>query len=416
MRLKIVHTCCAASALMWVFHILPAQPVHSPYTAQEVGEFIENTLPNHAGIGHIGIALPQSGHIQGLQPALLGREKLTRIYFGIASDIRQVRSQTTLLNYNSTKLGAVVCSFPLRTARWGIRIGLSPHTEANYNIHLSGLSAGRPGSSSNHRITGEGGINKAHIAQGIHLGKGLHLGAELSYYFGAIHKVDRIDIVGDDASGLGLESDDRYSFSGLGYTIALHYGYEISEERRLSIGTTLTPFSQLSRRKTTDVSRFLISNDEPLIGSLQTLSLADKYTLPLEIRLGLGYQVGSTWNVGLDTQMRSFSNSGYRNSWRLATGTVYTPEARSLKYFKRLPYRFGISWEQLPYKVESGLLQDISVYLGSTFPLRSGGQIGIGLRLGSRGETTSSTFSERYIQIYTGTTLSSKWFVKRKYN
>ena len=236
-----VHRYCAFFAILWMSAVVSyAQPVQSPYSAQEVGEFIENTLPHHAGMGHVGVALPQPYHIQGLQPALLAQASLTRLYLGVASDMRQLRGSEGLsLRYNSTNFGYVMFSFPIKAGRWGLRVGLSPYTQLNYRMYLSDLPVAASDSRSDHRLEGRGGINKAHLAQGFSLGKGLHIGAELDYYFGSVRRSDFITIKGEDATGFGIQNEDRHSYRGLGYGLALHYSRKIGDARTLSVGATL---------------------------------------------------------------------------------------------------------------------------------------------------------------------------------
>ena len=182
-------------------------------------------------------------------------------------------------------------------------------------------------------------------------------------------------------------------------------------------GLRLCPPVSLRRNVSLLVSRSRISDGLPFGGASTTSLTRDRYRLPLELRLGVGYQVDDRWAMGLDVQRRSFaSSSTYKSIWRLATGVTYVPQRRALSYFKRLPYRFGLSWEQLPYRISNHSLQDLSAYLGSALLLRRGAQIDFGMRFGLRGKSTQETLEERYIQVYIGSTLVSRWFVRQKYD
>lgn len=393
------------------------QAVYSPYTAQEIGEFIENTLPHHAGMGHVGIATPQKHHIQGIQPALLSIGGLTHIHFGVVSDLRQIQGRSDRLRYGDTHLGSALFSLPLKADTWGLRIGLSPYTQMNYRIQLHHPPSQTNTKSSQHNLQGKGGIHRAQIAQGLRLSQRLHIGTEAHYYFGALYKSDYVVIMGEDISAFGTHHEDRYSYRGWGYRLGLYYSYPLSKVRRLSLGAALAPSTQLQR----DVSRTISRRrtlDEAEIGTSYSIPLSkDPYKLPTTWQIGIGYQVTDKWNWGMDIQQRIFgSGSSYHNALRVATGLTYVPKFLALQYLKRLPYRIGFSWEQLPYATINKRIHDLSTYLGTSLRLRSGAQIELGTRIGFRGKNTDHTFAERYLQLYMGTVFTNRWFVKEKYN
>ena len=103
------------SLTVWLGVSVWAQPVHSPYTAQEIGEFSSAVLATNLGMGQVGVALEAPGSAYGsdpyvLQPALLSSNVLTQLYLGMSSDLRRVRSLAQQRRYSGIQLGLVLLS------------------------------------------------------------------------------------------------------------------------------------------------------------------------------------------------------------------------------------------------------------------------------------------------------------------
>ena len=395
--------------------LLCGQPVHSPYTTQEIGEFIDHTSATHVGMGQVGVALASSP-LQMVQPALLSYNRLTHIYFGLVSDMRQVKSPQSKTQSDAVQIGVLAMSFPLLYDRWGLRLSLSPYTQVNYHLERESSTADVLSARISHRLSGSGGIDRLSLAQGLRLSSSLHVGVSLAYYFGSIRREDFLFTSEDRFSDFGVNYEERIYYQGLGYELGVYYTIPLSEARSFNLGAILSPSTRLEQSMQTLVTRGLSNFAGTQIGTpLSTESPVADYMLPWVWKLGLGYQHKETWQIGLDMHS-SFFSSSYRNSWRLALGFSYLPDQMSLSYLKRIPYRVGVSGEALPYSLSGATLQDLSAYLGSSLRVRNKAQLDVGLRMGIRGLSSSNRFEEQYLQLHIGTTLSNQWFIRPKYD
>ena len=399
-----------------------AQPVSSPYTAQEIGEFSSSVLATNLGMGQVGVALMAPGSVYGsdphlLQPALLSSNLLTQIYFGMSSDTRTVRSLSQQQRYNNIQLGVVVLSVPIISKQWGLSLSLLPYTQMNYYIQRRADVENTSSIETTHNLEGQGGLNRFSLAQGVRITDAFRVGCALSYYFGYTERTDVLVVEEENLSDFATQYIDHNNYQGLGYELGLFYSFSLSDKQHLNIGATISPSTSLRQQMISSLNRRLsnIPTANVLEGLSRTQTL-DPYPLPLSWRIGLGYQVENNLNIGLDLHRMQHNGSSYRNTWQTGIGCTYLADPMSLKYLRRIPYRVGFSWTQLPYSLSGVLVEDWSTYFGSSLRVRNRTQLDIGLRLGTRGQTSGHNFQEQYVQLYVGTTLNNKWFIQTKYD
>src|SRR6185295_15396646 len=101
------------------------------------------------------------------------------------------------------------------------------------------------------------------------------------------------------------------------------------------------------------------------------------------------------------------------NSWRLAVGSLFTPNERSIKsYFGTISYRLGFHYEQTYLQVNSSQLNQMGVSVGLGFPFkRSAAMLHITAEAGKRGTTKNKLIEESYVKLSLGFTLNDRWFV-----
>ncbi len=408
----------ALSLCMWLFFFATAhsQPVQSPYTAYGIGERLDYTLPHHLGMGKVGVALRQDEHINGIQPALLAQNHLTYLQLGVAGETRQIRGQNSTRNYSGVKLGALTLAFPLKINVWGIRMGLAPYSEVAYRIRLGDVKHNNEQITTEHTLTGQGGLNRLHLAQGVRLLNGVYVGVELGYYFGFIEKSDFVTVNSHDPAKIGATYTTKENYTGLDYAASICLSQTLTPKQQLSFGLVFQPSTNLQHTLNTTISHNLTEKTAAVQDSTLTINTDQStYQLPGTWRIGVGYSVTKKFMLGLDIQRHTQTTANNaQSSWRVGLGTSYTPQAGSLNYFARLPYRLGLSWEKLPYPL-TPQLQDISAYIGTSLRLQRYNKIDIGLRAGSRSTQTQHAFREHYLQIHISTTLANKWFLREAY-
>ena len=94
----------------------------------------------------------------------------------------------------------------------------------------------------------------------------------------------------------------------------------------------------------------------------------------------------------------------------------YTPDISSnTSLLRRLPYRFGLSYKQLPYQVRGINLSETGVSAGFSLPLNRSGlsDMHLGLSVGQRGTLKDNLVRERFFRVNLGFTLSENWFFRQ---
>ena len=108
-------------------------------------------------------------------------------------------------------------------------------------------------------------------------------------------------------------------------------------------------------------------------------------------------------------------------------GAEYIPNKNSVgkeNYHKRIAYRFGVSYQNMPLLINGVNINDYSASFGVSFPLRKfkferelfGSTINIALQAGRRGSLSNNLVQDDYIKVNFGFTLNDKWYIKRKFD
>ncbi|HOS85445.1 MAG TPA: hypothetical protein PK199_11055, partial [Bacteroidales bacterium] len=101
-------------------------------------------------------------------------------------------------------------------------------------------------------------------------------------------------------------------------------------------------------------------------------------------------------------------------------GFEIIPNKRATNYFKKIPYRIGIQYNELPivYTFDSQQLQpvDFGISFGSEFLLKqTANSLAVSLIAGKRGDmSVSNSLQEMYGIVKLQINLKETWFLQRK--
>ena len=134
--------------------------------------------------------------------------------------------------------------------------------------------------------------------------------------------------------------------------------------------------------------------------------------------------------IGLDarfqkwTDFKNFngSNENLGDQIKIIFGGELTPEATSVtSYFKRVTYRFGLSYENTPYQIANAdgqfnQVNDFGINLGWTMPVSRISNLDFAFTYGVRGNVDDTLIREQYFRFHLGVTFNDRWFIQRRYN
>jgi len=409
---------------------------NSPYSRIGLGD----TRGNYGGVrqlgmGGAGLAAPNTGNVNDLNPALLVYTPRTTWEATFNAQVQTVRNATASSRAGSGTLGYLALAVPLNK-RWGASIGLRPYSSVDYQASSYGSVNGDPTSSAYKQYTGSGGLSEAYLATGIHVFRDFNLGGSASYLFGTITQSEGTAISTPTFAAQQLVvANEQLRYSDFLFRAAAHYRHQFGKKVNLNLAAVQTFQANLkaSRQRTTEQQD---ANGAAMGSVVQLSDDSGTSTVPAASQVGISLDNGSNWSVSADgawqqwSKYKTFSTisvQNLRDTWRVGAGGEYTPDPSSVDhYFQRVTYRVGLSLAQMPYSPLGRNLYDRAVHWGFAFPLPTATAlestvISLGFAYGVRGNTDYlygsggvSNVQETYVRMQVGATLSNRWFIKRR--
>jgi hypothetical protein len=370
----------------------------SIYSRHGIGLLRYRDAVRSVGMGGIGLAITDSVYAYFLNPATMTRLNFTRIQ----GDILYERASINLRDGSGLLQDANVNSFsfaiPVKRG-YVLAFGVQPYSRSEFEFNRSKNDSV---DSYEEVFRGTGGINEFFLAFAATLGP-VHAGLTSDFYFGRINRVWRVnftsqdlrnteDVVNNHVTGIGLHLGAQTQLG------KLMLGAAAGLPSRLSVGTELTTVTGF----TSDTSE-------------------SKVKLPLWWGVGVAYAPNRHWLLGADWRTQRWSTVkpeelfGERgaDSFDLGFGVEITPSFDPLNgYFKRVSYRVGGAFRQLPYEEPAGKkIQEWTATLGFGLPFTGGyNRIDLSLEVGKRGSLSSNVAEENIVMIRAAIVGSERWF------
>lgn len=243
--------------------------------------------------------------------------------------------------------------------------------------------------------------------------------------------------------GLGESSDTiQYTLSEIkeylktGTGIYFNAGFALDVRSKIG-GANLFSVDRTFTDGTVVNSDTLINDNS---GSL-TLPPAFHFGLSLDKPLALGRKANgdkkqATWTIGTDISLTNWSlyaeddkTLGYKNTFAAILGGSVTPDydtydnrdlSNVRKYFRRVIYRGGFSYSQLPFAVSGERYDEIGINFGVSMPLgaftvrRTPKYINLAFGYGTIGKSSDTSIREQYYKASLSLTVTDKWFRRTK--
>lgn len=409
---------------------------NSPYSRLGLGDYQGNLGGvRQLGMGGTGIAAPNTGNVNELNPALLTYTPRTTWEAAFNGEVKTTRTATAFHRTGSGSVGYLALAVPLNR-RWAGALGLKPYSSVAYDATTTGAVNGDPAATAFKQYHGTGGLSEAYLASGIHVLRDLNLGGSVSYLFGTIDQTVGTAISTSTLAARQLVVDEeQLRYSDFLFRAAAHYRHKVTKDLNLNLGAVYSFATNLRATRTRtedqrDVNGATISTVTQLSNDV-----GNTY-VPAQTQAGLSIDNSRNWSASVDgsyqqwSQFRPYSQlstTSLTNTWRGAAGGEFTPDPGSVDhYFQRVTYRLGVSLAQMPYAPQGENLYDRALYWGFGFPLPTGTPlesttISLGFALGQRGNTnyvvgnaSSSNVRETYLRMQLAATLGNRWFIKRR--
>lgn len=414
---------------------------NSPYSQYGLGVLSDQSQGFNRGMNGLGVGMRFSNQVNTLNPASYSAvDSLTMIFdaglSGQVTNFKEVGTDGRLkkINANNSDFEYIVGSFRL-LPKVGFSFGLLPFTNIGYNYSSSrtvGTDAeGQPSSRSTETHSGSGGIHQAFVGAGWNFHKGFSAGANFSYLWGSYDR--NVSIVNSDAY---VNSVTR-TYSAVVRNYKLDFGLQWEHKWDKDNVTTVGLTYGLGHSLNSDPELITsIVNPQTGVASNDTMTVRDGLHLPSSFALGLSWTHRKSVTVGVDYSLQKWGGCDYpvldvntgkyqkvggmlldRHKITLGAQWLPDPNPISRKFFKRINYRFGVSYNT-PYIKVNGQdgPKEYSVSAGFGIPIVNGWNNRSILNISAQWVKASAKdmITENTFRINVGLTFNERWFMKWK--
>jgi hypothetical protein len=412
------------------------QAANSPFSTFGIGEPYGNALIHNQGMGGIGVSQPQFWFINNQNPALLVYNYQTTFQAGVVGENRKITSDTISQQGFNGNLNYLVTAFPLKRGKWTNAIGLMPFTSVNYKIFYEDQVRDNNDVVVDTvfvREQGSGGLSQLYWAHGIRLHPDWSVGLKATYIFSSIDTDYSNQLANPNQQTTFIVGINEQTYvRDFQFTTGLSYSKDslLNGDYRLSAGLVYSFGSNLRAERTSVIERRNTSGN-PITSDTLVTQRGTLY-LPPSFALGASFSNGQKWSVGVEYSTQDWSKfkslnsedeDGLDKAWKVALGGEYTPDQLAFdKFFKRITYRAGVSFENYPFSIENpdnpnkfNQVKDFGINFGLSIPAGRS-SLDMAFRVGKRGNQSETILEETYWKIYFGITFNDQWFIRRKFD
>jgi hypothetical protein len=396
---------------------------NSPYSILGVGDLQSTAFSMNEGTGGAGVSAGNIMQINGLNPALLVRNRYTAFEFAGTMQYKDLTAAGGSQQDLAANLSHIALSFPI-TAKWSSGVSLKPHSYVDYNTNSSSLVAGT-NYPSVYSFSGKGAINRVAWTNGFAIGKYINVGFDLFYLFGNIEKSSQVTLVtGSEDNSVGVkEKLNLKNVSGRG---GASFRLPVKKDKMyVNVGGTYTygNFLYAKRSAVYELSRDSFTDTSYRPDTLQK-GVKGYVDMPSQYRIGASFELPFKLLVSADyeyTDWDAFKSFGSVESNQVAStgrvylGVDYIPKFnRSLRYLDQVSYRAGANFGPSYYAPNGNQINETSFSLGLGLPIGRGGASALSLAFtgGERGVVSANTLRERFYRMTVAWAFADRWFEK----
>ncbi len=403
---------------------LIGQSIKSPYSVIGIGDLNFNGLVQNQGMGELGIGYTSRRSINLQNPAWLYRNALSTFQVAIEGEYRSFATSEATEGGTSAGLRYISFAMPLVNNRLSTSFGVLPFSTVNYNLVSRDIE---PESNVEYQVdyNGNGGLTQVYWSNGLRVTKSLGVGLKIRYVFGSIDNENIVSINDENLTALYTSAFvENHTFSDFNFTGGISYRKDILKNHVINAGATYDFSAILSGNRDELMQRRNINNQ---VLRTDTLVLDEpvNFNLPNTFAFGLSFEQINKYTFGVDIRMQDWQESGgfegqnttYQKTIKFSAGGEFIPQFDDVnKYFNRVVYRAGFSYEQLPYLVKDVKLNDFGINFGGSFPVGGISSLDFALKIGQRGTLDNDLVRERYFRFVFGATVNDRWFIRRRYD
>lgn len=396
---------------------------NAPYSRFGIGELRNGNSTLLKGMANLTSAYANPFNVNTDNPASYASLKLVTYEAGGEGSTRTILSGNNSAGTGSAALSYISIGVPVGK-HGGFAFGLRPFTRVYYRMNdsldLEGLGP------SLKTYSGDGGTNLAFLG-GAYEYKGFSLGANVGYLFGTIRNSVLLQKQYDTVNAYNSDFSTYTKIGGIYYKLGAQYETKLNKDLKLRVGATAALSQSLNASQDNYALLWRYSGASTIFDTATVANNVKGHVkMPMTYSAGAQLLGKDKWMVGIDynaTQWNDFRKFGdikdsVSNSYRIALGGEYTPDALSLyHYLQRITYRLGFYYGKDLLSLRGTDINYYAVTVGASLPFRrTQDRLHLGMELGRRGTKSNGLIQENFFKFYLGISLNDRWFVKRRYD
>ncbi len=354
------------------------------------------------GMGGAGIGVSETLTLNALNPAANDIRGITSL--SVQFEYEFVNSQsdvgkTNTLNGNASGLQFM---FPLKKYLTFISMVRSL-TSSRYMLNTVQYS---DSARYTRTIEGNGGLSAVALGVQYKYKDLVSVAGLINYNFGSINEIWKLEF--DDSE----YQDSKDSYNSHLSSVSYDLGLLVKPGRRWSVGLLYRTGCDLDQR--TDVQ----------LGTGYAKKYPNgKISWPSALGAGFSFSLAKML-IAVDYFSQSWSNyqvdgikrNDFKNYWRLGGGLEYLDSSRPTdRYSRRVAYRLGAYYAQLPFSYSSGnAVDEVFITAGLSLPFSmNNGRVDMALEAGKRGNTTVFPYQENILRFSISVMGGERWFMRR---
>ena len=398
---------------------------NSPYSRFGLGELQQNIFPEYNAYGGASTALSSLNSINPSNPASYSyfAPKSFLLSTGGWHQITEIKNSTNKEIANNNSFSHFILGFPL-SPKIGSSFGMIPFTSTGYQMTAELVDLNDPNHTALANYYGDGGLSKIYFGGAYQISSAFSVGVNASYIFGGLNR--RKSLIYDDLSYFNSRSNSKINLKGYYYELGLLYKTKSSEKNEFSFGINTSNNSIIRAKKTEIVESFEFNGIiESPKDTFQNSVVWGDIVLPRYFSAGIAFNKDDRWLFIADYAIQDWADytmfnesDNLANSMKICGGVQYTPDYNSItNYYRRMNYRFGISYKNTPLQFQGENLNELSISFGFGIPVRkSRTKYDFSCTLGKRGDINNYLVQEKFVRLGLSVSYDGIWFVKRKYD
>lgn len=397
---------------------------NSPYSRYRLGDRESIGCTKSQAMGGVAYALRDKNVINGTNPASFSSQDSLSFILDMAFRARYVIAHSEKDGDHSDP-SANVHHLAIQFPVWhyfGVALGFQPFSQMGYNVtrfETDPLILSKIGNVRYHHH-GNGGLSEAFLGFAFSPHPNISLGVSARYIFGSLNYAQDLYIP-NHALYADVRYDDRLVLRGFGLTGGLQLSLPTNDNSHLRLGAIAEFMPSLEAERRLEIKQVYLGSTYHIANNF--FAGKERLSYPINYGVGLLHETPAL-SYGIDFSMQDWSNFSLRAEqqkygleYTLNAGLQWIPNPSELRYYlKRVQYRFGVYYSQLPIRISNTVLNETGLTFGFGFPYKySSSVFHTAFRLGMRGTTSNELVRELYGEFVFGVSFNDIWFLKRKF-